>query len=546
MTMIRSGFILLLVLLAGLSCSKKNQMIEPVLKELDETIDNRQLFENEKQESIARLKRDLLETRDAHKRTEIYCSLFDEYKNYQYDSAFVYAKLIEKSALQESGEVEYRAKAQVALLHCFKSVGFFNEAVDVIRAFDPKGVPAPICAEFYSLGAATWQNLSSFVSGTEALASKYDEEKLACYDKVLEYAAPDSYLYGYANLDKMLIEDYSDSLAIAARESFILMNDWDDHQKAVQYSILSEAYNKVRRFDEAVYYRALSAILDIRSCTHETTSVKVLAGHMYARGNIDRAYKYIQQAQYDAEFYNSRLRKAEINTILPVIESSRYNWLNNQRLLLFIILFAIVALLIITASLLLVLRSRNKVLRQMHADLAEKTALLEQSNLSLTGAISKLREANEIKDQYIVQSLYGNTAFVNEVNEAVNEAVREITLKRPDEARTTLYHIGIKKERARIAASFDTAFLKLFPNWLDEFNALFPKDQQIRLADDGTMPMDVRIFALMRLGLDNAAEVAEYLNLSGDTVYVYKARLKAKALVGKEEFDSRIMAIPKP
>ena len=544
--MIRSGFILLLVLLAGLSCSKKDQMIEPVLKELDETIDNRQLFENEKQESIARLKRDLLETRDAHKRTEIYCSLFDEYKNYQYDSAFVYAKLIEKSALQESGEVEYRAKAQVALLHCFKSVGFFNEAVDVIRAFDPKGVPAPICAEFYSLGAATWQNLSSFVSGTEALASKYDEEKLACYDKVLEYAALDSYLYGYANLDKMLIENYSDSLAISARDAFIVTNDWDDHQKAVQYSILSEAYNKVQRYDEAVYYRALSAILDIRSSTHETTSAKVLAGHMYARGDIDRAFKYIQQAQYDAEFYNTRLRKAEINTILPVIENGRYNWLNNQRLLLFVILFVIAGLLALTVVLLLVLRSRNKVLAQTHADLAEKTNLLELSNLSLTEAIAKLREANEIKDQYIIQSLYGNTVFVNEVNDAVNEAVRDITLKRPDEARSTLYHIGIKKERARIAASFDTAFLKLFPNWLDEFNSLFPKESEIRLAEDGTMPMDVRIFALMRLGIDNATEVAEYLNLSVDTVYVYKARLKAKALVGKDEFDSRIMAIPKP
>lgn len=544
--MIRSGFILLLVLLAGLSCSKKNQMIEPVLKGLDETIDNRQLFENEKQESIARLKRDLLETRDAHKRTEIYCSLFDEYKNYQYDSAFVYAKLIEKSALQESGKVEYRAKAQVALLHCFKSVGFFNEAVDVIRAFDPKGVPAPICAEFFFLGAATWQNLSSFVSGTEALASKYDEEKLACYDKVLEYAAPDSYLYGYANLDKMLIENYSDSLAISARDAFIVTNDWDDHQKAVQYSILSEAYNKVQRYDEAVYYRALSAILDIRSCTHETTSAKVLAGHMYARGDIDRAFKYIQQAQYDAEFYNTRLRKAEINTILPVIENGRYSWLNNQRLLLFVILFVIAGLLALTVVLLLVLRSRNKVLAQTHADLAEKTNLLELSNLSLTEAIAKLREANEIKDQYIIQSLYGNTVFVNEVNDAVNEAVRDITLKRPDEARSTLYHIGIKKERARIAASFDTAFLKLFPNWLDEFNSLFPKESEIRLAEDGTMPMDVRIFALMRLGIDNAAEVAKYLNLSIDTVYVYKARLKGKALVDKDEFDSRIMAIPKP
>ena len=216
----RSGFILVLVLLTVLSCSKKNEMIEPVLKELDETIDNRQRFENEKQDRIARLKKDLQETNDIHKRTELYSSLFDQYKNYQYDSAFVYAKLLEKNALKEGSKIEYRAKSQVALLHCFKSVGFFNEAVDVIRAFDPKDVPSPICAEFYFLGAETWQNLSSFVSGTEALASKYDAEKLECYDKVLEYAAPDSYLYGYANLDKMLIENYSDSLAISAREKF--------------------------------------------------------------------------------------------------------------------------------------------------------------------------------------------------------------------------------------------------------------------------------------------------------------------------------------
>ena len=176
----------------------------------------------------------------------------------------------------------------------------------------------------------------------------------------------------------------------------------------------------------------------------------------------------------------------------------------------------------------------------------EKTTLLEQSNQSLTEVISKLREANEIKDQYIIQSLYGNTAFVNEVNEAVNEAAREITLKRADEARTTLYHIGIKKERARIAATFDTAFLKLFPNWIDEFNALFPENMKVLLSEDGTMPMDVRIFALMRLGFDNPTEVAEYLNLSVDTVYVYKARIKSRSIVDKDEFDSRIMAIPKP
>ncbi len=378
------------------------------------------------------------------------------------------------------------------------------------------------------------------------MSSRYDELRLSCYEKVLGYADKDSYLYGYANLEINLIETCSDSLAISGRENFILMNDWDEHQKAVQYSILAGAYNEIEKYDEAVYYLALSAIMDIRSCTHETTSARVLAGHMYARGEIERAYRYIQLALSDAEFYNSRLRKTEINTILPAIENSRYNWLNNQRLLLFVILFAIVALFIMTVVLLFVLRTRNNDLKRTHSELEEKTELLEQSNSSLTEAIAKLREANEIKDQYIIQSLYGNTAFVNEVNEAVNEAARDITLKRPDEARSVLYHIGIKKERARIAASFDTAFLKLFPNWLDEFNALFPENMKIHLSEDGTMPMDVRIFALMRLGFDNPAEVAEYLNLSIDTVYVYKARLKARSVVDKEEFESRIMAIPKP
>ena len=533
--------ITLLFLLSFFSCTSRNEKMDSILLELDRTIDNRWRYEQEKLQKIARLKEELAKADEPLTRMEYYSALFDQYKNYQYDSAFVYAQLLEKTAVGE-----YKAKAQIALLHCFKSVGFFYEAVEVIKAFSPEAVPPSLCAEFYFLCAETWQSLSSYVRGSDVLSSRYDSLRLACYNKVLEYADESSYYYGYAKLDKTIIERQSDSLAVVGREKFILTNNWDEHQKAVQYSILSGSYNNLGKYDEAVYYLAMSAIMDIRSCTHETTSARVLAGHMYVRNDIKRAYKYIQQAQYDAEFFNSRLRKTEINTILPVIESGRYNWMNNQRVLLFIILFSLVILFVLTIFLLLKLRTRNKALKQIHSDLEEKTTLLEQSNQSLTEVISKLREANEIKDQYIIQSLYGNTAFVNEVNEAVNEAAREITLKRSDEARTTLYHIGIKKERARIAATFDTAFLKLFPNWIDEFNALFPENMKVHLSEDGTMPMDVRIFALMRLGFDNPTEVAEYLNLSVDTVYVYKARIKSRSIVDKDEFDSRIMAIPKP
>ena len=157
--------------------------MDSILLELDRTIDNRWRYEQEKLQKIARLKEELAKADEPLARMEYYSALFDQYKNYQYDSAFVYAQLLEKTAVGE-----YKAKAQIALLHCFKSVGFFYEAVEVIKAFSPEGVPPSLCAEFYFLCAETWQSLSSYVRGSDVLSSRYDSLRLACYNKVLEYA----------------------------------------------------------------------------------------------------------------------------------------------------------------------------------------------------------------------------------------------------------------------------------------------------------------------------------------------------------------------
>ncbi|MGN0231311.1 MAG: DUF6377 domain-containing protein, partial [Muribaculaceae bacterium] len=104
---------------------------------------------------------------------------------------------------------------------------------------------------------------------------------------------------------------------------------------------------------------------------------------------------------------------------------------------------------------------------------------------------------------------------------------------------------GIKQERRRMSSAFDTAFLKLFPGFIDQFNRLFPPEHHFKVSDSGTLPTEIRIFALMRLGIDDASLVAKYLGISLNTIYVYKAKTKALSLVPKEEFDARIMAIPK-
>lgn len=114
-----------------------------------------------------------------------------------------------------------------------------------------------------------------------------------------------------------------------------------------------------------------------------------------------------------------------------------------------------------------------------------------------------------------------------------------------EEVKYLLYDMGVKKERQRLFSAFDKAFMKLFPNFVDEYNKLFPKEYQVSIDSSGELSTEIRIFALMRVGISNPTDVAKYLNLSTNTIYVYKAKTKAKALVPKEEFDDYIMAIPK-
>lgn len=502
-----------------------NLDIDAALQELDTCINDSEQYYRAKESKIAAIKKELLKlpppSDNRSRQFNLYNRLFDEYSFYQYDSAYVYARKMESLA---SGS-EQKAVAMSALLFCYKSTGFFNEATEIIRSFNPGNVSSKTLLHFYTLCAETYQNLSSFVWRTHDLSEQYDRTKQFYYHKALDVAEKGTYEYCRTKLEIDLIENWSDSLALTGRHNLIDNFHLDEHELAVQYSILSSSYGSLGKTEESIYYRALSAICDIRSATRETTSAKVLAEEMYKRNDITYAYKYICQALSDAIFYNSQLRIIEINTIFPQIESRRYSLLNNQKDILLVSGSIVLVLLFLTLILFLKVRKKNRQLSALNR---------------------KLEETSDIKDRYIIQSLYGNTNFVNELDRHVLSAIRFISSRQYDEAKAILYNLGIKKEREKIYESFDTAFLQLFPNFISEYKALFPQDAVMELEGNGILPMEVRIFALMRLGIDNTTQVAEYLNLSVNTVYVYKTKVKSKAICPKEEFDDRIRAIPKP
>ncbi len=519
--------------------------VDSVLRVLDSEIERAPLdYVAPKEALLGRL-------RDRYKRSSSEISrfdacheLFDEYRFFQYDSAYSYARLMERLA-DKTGDSLRIMQARTALMECFSTVGFFNEALGVGRTIDPSLLPEAERIDFYLSWAKLNQNMESFVAGSSDLYQNYVDMRRQLYQKVLGLADPASYEYATASLELERIRSYAVDETITHCKSIIDNFDLDNHQKAINYSTIGISYMVLNRPDSAAYYLALSAINDLRSNTRETTAAKDLATIMHDKGDVERAGRYIHQALADAEGYNSRFRKVEINGIMPLIENARHLRLTEQRLFLLVAAIIFAAMLTAMIFLFFKLKKRNRSLTESHREIREKTLALENSNTALADVNTRLREATEIKDQYIIQTLYSNSDFVNEVEEKTRRALLKLKGRQYGELGSILSDMGVRREQARMYASFDSAFLKLFPNFVEEFNKLMLPDQGISLSG-GRLPTDVRIFALMRLGITATSDIAQYLCLSVNTVYVYKAKVKARAAVDKNAFDEAVMAIPKP
>ena len=516
-----------------------SMQIDSVLSALDTEIDNRHSYIVAKEKQLILLKNKLANLPTGESRFDLCSILYSEYRNYQFDSVYAYADKMYDIAIENNNQSEL-VLAHVALLDCYTSVGFFKEAAEVDKLIKVTAIPKAVLPHYYTLKARMFQNLESYVGRESKLGLRYAHSRETCYDSILSLTPVGSYEHDYAAIEKKVIWKYLPRESIDERIRLLRVHHLNDHEKAINYSILSNTYKGVEQVDSAIYFAALAVIYDIRSLTRENTAAKDLAILMQQRGDLSRASRYIHLALDDAKTYNSRIRQIEVNSVLPSIENARYVWLRNTKTMLIYAISLFGLLLLLLFLMYAKIRRRNRSLCESNAAIRSKTEELDKSNEQLSELNLKLKEVNEIKDRYIIESIKANQ-YVNEVAEMSNTAIRKLNDKKYDEVKYLLYDMGVKKE----FSAFDKAFMKLFPNFVDEYNKLFPKEYQVSIDSSGELSTEIRIFALMRVGISNPTDVAKYLNLSTNTIYVYKAKTKAKALVPKEEFDDYIMAIPK-
>jgi hypothetical protein len=261
-----------------------------------------------------------------------------------------------------------------------------------------------------------------------------------------------------------------------------------------------------------------------------------LGQELYLQGDINDSYAFIKQAMDDADFYGARLRKIKIGAVLPIIAAKKIILAENEKnkFLIYLLSITVVAVLIALVSFIVFIQLKR---------LKVKERIIEEKNVLLEKINDKLIEDTHIKEEYIGYFFNVISGYILKLEKLKRNVERKITIKKYDDVLLSVNEINIKKERETLFYTFDHIFLKIFPNFISTFNSLFKKEDQIWPKDNEVLNTDLRIFALMRLGISDVETIANILEYSVNTIYVYKMRIKAKALVPSDEFDHRIMDI---
>jgi tetratricopeptide (TPR) repeat protein len=462
----------------------------------------------------------------------LYESIFEGYKSFNYDSAFNYISRLQKIA-HELNDPSKINSAKIKLGFIFLSSGMFKEAFDSLTTVKASALPDNLRNEYYSVMAILFYGLSDLQD--RYYAPIYEKKAHLYVDSVLLFSPPGSYnfLYyrGLRHVRKYEFDEGLTDLGILMK-----MDTLSLHRKAIISSTMSDIYINKGNTEKSIELLAEASIFDIKTATKETAAILNLANILFRQGDIKRAYTYTKRALEDANFYGAMHRKIQVGSILPIIEEEKINTIEGQKRMLMMYSMVVTVLSVFIVLFVFIILRQLKKLKKADKEILETNKVLLITN-------QKMLEANKIKEEYIGYYFNINSNYIDKIENLKKAIEKSLATNKFDNARSIVSNIDLKKERISLYRGFDKVFLKLFPDFVKDFNALFAGEDQIILADNELLNTDLRIFALIRMGISENDKIAKILGFSVNTIYTYKTRIKNKSIVPNDEFEKRIMEI---
>ena len=508
---------------------------DSLISVLKAEIDQREVYVNQKLERIARLKQRLEQAKphDLETRFELYNGLYHQYKTFIYDSGFQYARKLVSTA-QRLDDKTKLAYARVKLGFILISSGMFKETFDSLKVVEVKYLVDSTRIDYYRLLSRAYSDLNIYNNDPfyREIYVGLDQRYL---DSALATTPPGSYHYYYlGGVKNIHLKNFEKSINLI--ETVIKTQKLSYPQLAVNYYDLSNAYRNLKDEKRSVHYMVMSSLSDIRAATKETAAMHTLARMLYEKGDTENAYIFIKQALNDAEYYGAKQRKVEIMAILPLIASARLSSVDEQRKVWFTYSAGVTFLILVVVVFSIIISKQLKKLK-----IAE--SVIREANRNLKEINHRLIEADKIKEEYIGYYFSNNSQYIDKIESFRNSIDQKLQTRKVDDIRYLVNTINPVHEREELYFNFDKIFLKLFPDFVTIFNSYFEPEHRIVLKENQLLNTELRIFALIRLGIHDAEKIAKILGYSVNTIYAYKNRVKSKSIIPNDEFDDRIMEI---
>ena len=458
--------------------------------------------------------------------------LAHDYAFFIQDSAFAWGITALKlaNALHRN---DFSAEARTHLAHVLLLKGLFKEAADSLDAVNPQLLDTTNQIDYYSIAYRCYFDLAS--SRPDYFKAYYLQRGQNYCSQLYKVASPRSYSYLVGKALEHLAT-HQQAQAQAYYRTLLDSVTLSQHQQAVVYHGLG-FLEKPQNPQQATLFYLQATLADLQSLTKETAASTSLAESLFGAGQVEQAYKFILNARNDAQFYGSHQRQLEIGRILPRIEAERFAQLRQRNHINQLIsILSSIALAVILAAALHSYWQIRRLRKARHA--------LEQANRKLHQLNTRLAETSHIKEEYIGYYLGFATEFVGRLDSFKRSVLQRLVARQFERIQHELSQFDPQAERERIFANFDRIFLSIFPEFIHSFNQLLQAEYHYKTDTPNTLNTDLRIYALMRLGISQTERIAQILGLSVNTIYAYKTRIKKRALSPTDGFETQILSLP--
>jgi hypothetical protein len=534
----------LLVATAGASAYSER---DSIFIQLNEAIDNKARYDRQKEQKLAETKQ-LLNIRllQPEQEYDINQQLAAQYKKYIIDSAIHYTErnLPIAAALNNA---RWTMETRLQLVQLYSMAGMYIEAKSILDHIHKAKLPQNMLPLYYETNSEFYEHYAHYTQSNNRYL--YFRENELYRDSLLSVLDRQSLKYRLLYAQDLLHENHLDT----ARKLFLKILDElpaQDPNYALTTYYLGAIYQMQGNAELEKRYFALSAIADIKNSTKDIAALQSLALVYMRADDLDRAYKYMKSAIDDIMFCNVGFRAIELSSVYTVINTAYIDKAARQKkeLQLYLLFISLLSFFLIIAVVYVYkqMRRLSKIRQELYdtnLQLAESNKNTRYTNLQLQKVNAQLSEANHIKEEYIAHFFDLCSAYIDKLEDYRKTLLKKAGSNQHEEVFKMLKSTTLADgEHEKLYETFDTVFLNLYPTFVEDFNALLVKNERIKLKS-GKLTMELRVFALMRLGITDNVKIAGFLRYALSTIHNYRTQARNKAAVPREHFEDMVMEI---